>query len=159
VLAREFGIPVYSWDRRPAGAAAPTEAPAVAPSTSSEPGPAAPAPAAWSTPGDAEKALVALGRSSTIAQIDEHLQQVRRLLATPHLSEQAAARFHAVATSLLGQRRQIERDAEILDDRILKENPAFRRWRAGVLALAKEYPDAARRLVEIVRQLDDEAAA
>jgi hypothetical protein len=55
---------------------------------------------------------------------------------------------------LLSLRHKLEKEAELLEDRIVKQHPTWARIRAMLGDLLVRYPDVAREFVGVLRELD-----
>lgn len=131
-----FGIPAKSWDRRPE-----SEAPTAAAEETSS-----------STAAAAAVVLPPDG-SDTLELTNLALASIRATLARGNLSEAASARTQDSLTKLLSLRARLERDQELLDDRIVRDHPQWARIKEAIRNAVEPFPDAARAIHEALEKL------
>lgn len=133
-----FGIPAKSWDRRPTT------------SSSTTPAPDASAAADASA---IEAAMRAGTDLDTLELTNLALASIRATLARGNLSEAASARTQDSLTKLLSLRARLERDQELLDDRIVRDHPQWARIKEAIRNAVEPFPDAARAIHEALEKL------
>lgn len=109
-LARVYGIESAAWDRAPSEDAAPPAKPA-------GPAPAPPLPAPT---------------RSTLEEVEHELETLRSLSREPDLTAATRARLSDSRTKLIALRARLEREEELIEDRLVREHPMWLRIR-GVL--------------------------
>ncbi len=140
-LREAYGIEPADWERVPGARPAPARA-ASSSSSASSAGPAAP-PA---------------GKPTTIAEVDEQLRMLRELQEEPGLVPSERVRLADSMGKLLAIKARLERDAELLEDRIVREHPFYGRLEATILAALRPFPDAARAVADALGELEGDPA-
>jgi len=120
-----FGIPRRSWD---------VAAGAEVPAASSSPESTAPT-SSRGAPAQRPDGTLTITR----AQIDD----VLAALKSPELTDSASAKLRDTLSKLLALRARLERDRDLLEDRVVREHPEWLRMRAAILAALEPYPEAA----------------
>jgi transcriptional regulator with XRE-family HTH domain len=151
VLFAVLKIPPDAWDRYDTGTAAPAAAAARPAARAPTPtGPALPPPAAFV---DDVRALDP--STSTIEQVDRLIGRIRTAAATPGLMPAILRGFQQAEVAALALRDRIEQNAKLLEDRVLREHPAWIRVRRALARLAERYPGLAD---DLERELGTEGA-
>lgn len=119
-----FGIPRRAWD--------------VAPGASVEPIGAAP----HAEPVDDD---------DTLEITKQQIREVLQALQDSSLTETGAARLRDTAAKLLALRSRLERDRDMLEDRLVRDHPEWQRVKATLLRALKPYPDAAAAVAKAIR--------
>ena len=112
-----LGIPRGSWDMAPGSAVVPPLPPLDVPTQP--------------------------GLGTTLALANERITAVMAALRTEGLSESAKERYESTLAKLLGLRARLERDEELLEDRLVREHPGYQLARAAILRALTPYPEAA----------------
>jgi transcriptional regulator with XRE-family HTH domain len=123
-----FGIPRRSWDVAAGAEVVPEPEPKVAEDAEPEADPAA-------------------TLSIAKAQIDTILEA----LNDKTLTDGASAKLRDTLSKLLALRARLERDRDLLEDRVVREHPEWARVRAAILGALRPYPDAARAVAEALQ--------
>lgn len=115
---------------------------------------AAPAPGATKSPRKAPAADLSK-KLSTIEHTEELIRESRQLRADPNLLPSARGRIMGDEVKLVLARARLEKERELLEDRIVREHPAWRRIEARLVAWAKaQGPEIARSLAEALAELE-----
>jgi len=122
-----FGIPRRAWD--------------VAPGTKVE---------SASTPKKKKKSL-SRGDAATLEITKEQIDNILTSLEDTSLTDSAVAKLRDTLSKLLALRARLERDQELLEDRIVREHPEWVRLKSRILAALEPYPEAAAAVVEAMR--------
>lgn len=133
-LLASYGIPIESWDALASMATVETfsrEA-LVVPSQA----PTSPSPSTVPT--------------GSLAEVNAHLSRLRSDLETLKLTSAERSRLSDVYTRALAVKARLEREAEMLEDRIVRDHPAWRRLKAAMFEALHPYPDALRALLKSV---------
>jgi transcriptional regulator with XRE-family HTH domain len=123
-----FGIPRLAWDVVPGGniPCEPLEKP----------------PKVEPTSGKAGTTL-----EITKSQIKNILD---RLADDDSLIESESAKLRETLAKLLALRARLERDRDLLEDRFVREHPAWTRTRSAIVEALRPYPDAADAVVKVL---------
>lgn len=121
-LHAAYGIPVESWTRAP-GTAAPRSTSATSSPTTTSHSPEGP---------------------STVGDLDALIGHLRVELAKPDLASSERVKLSGSMTRALALRHRLEKEEELLEDRIIREHPSWRRVEAALARALAPYPDAAR---------------
>ena len=78
----------------------------------------------------------------------QQLSEVLKALQNPELTESAQLKLRDTAAKLLTLRSRLERDRELLEDRIVREHPEWKRIKGVILKALKPYPEAAAAVAE-----------
>jgi transcriptional regulator with XRE-family HTH domain len=114
-----------------------------------EPVPAPPeteAPPETSQPQAADSTL-----ATTRAQIDAILAKLDRENSEADLTEGEEAKARDTLSKLLALRARLERDRDLLEDRVVREHPEWVRTKAAILEALRPYPEAAQAVAEALR--------
>lgn len=131
-LLEAFDIPPSAWESAPEAA---TRAEAQAP--------APPAPTI-----DPREKL------TTLEHTEELIRESRQLRADRNLLPSARARILSDESKLVLAKARLEKERELVEDRIVRDHPAWRRIEERLLAWAKaQGPDVARSLAETLAEL------
>ena len=76
------------------------------------------------------------------------LLEIRQALKDPELTDAAQLKLRDTAAKLLILRSRLERDRELLEDRIVREHPEWLKMKAKMLKALKPYPEAATAIAE-----------
>ena len=157
-----YQIPLEAWECAPGGVAAiPAPVPA-APSLSEKltkaaplPGPPDPAPSfpAPPRPGDTRrsgKRTVDRGSGTTSEALEGLLREVREDIARGGLLPSEVARLRDSESRLLAQRAKLERERELLEDRIVRDHPAWKRLQRTILKALEPHPVAAKAVLAAI---------
>lgn len=125
-LEARYGIPAAAWTQRPNGAR-----------PSSAPPPSPP-------PADAP--------SSTMGRLDQLLGLVRAG-GTADLLPAERVKLAEAEAKLLSLRHRMEKESEILDERIVKEHPMWQKIKAAIGDTLVAWPDAARAVAAKLKEL------
>jgi hypothetical protein len=126
-LATAFGIPAEAWGLVPG--AAPT-----APAKTSAPPPATP--------------------PSTLAECLNLHASIRRARSVEGLTAAERVKLTDTETRLLALRHRLEREQELLEDRLVKEHPAWARLRRALVAAVAPCQRCSKLLLEQLTRLD-----
>lgn len=129
-----FGIPVAAWSAAP-GTRLADPAPRAGPA-------AAPAPALSATAG-----LPAAVTRSTLEDCLITIAAIRKAAEVAKMPGEIA-RLRDAETKALALRARLEREQELVEDRIVREHPAWRRLRAVFLKFVERHPESAREFAE-----------
>lgn len=125
-----FGIPPDAWTRKPTGGVRPVGQ--VTPGAAGAPG--GPPP-------------------STLDDVLLLLDLARFDVAQPNLVAAERSRLLLATSRLLAQREQLERAAELAEDRYVREHPAWHRLRAAIVRALVPYPAAAKAVLDALAEL------
>lgn len=129
-----YGIEPAAWER----AVVPPEQPEADAAGSASP--SAPSPRARS--------------ATTLDEVVAELEYLHELRQGQGLMPSERVRLSDSISKNLALKARLERDQELLDDRIVREHPAWRRIEDGLIAWAKAHgPDVARSLAETLAGL------
>lgn len=132
-LEAAYGIAPAAWELAP-GAAPPEAA-----------GPAA---------GDEEEPELEAVGTDTLALTNAQLAEIRRALRNKGLSEAARSKKEDTYAKLLALKARLEREQELVEDRIVREHPMWRRIRERIVEAVRPYPDAAKAIVSALEELE-----
>jgi transcriptional regulator with XRE-family HTH domain len=91
---------------------------------------------------------------SPLAQCERMLEAIKRDLRSPSLRMSERLRLRAEQGRTISMLARLQRDGEMLEDRIVREHPSWRRIRAALLDALSPHPDALASVVEALRKLD-----
>jgi hypothetical protein len=83
------------------------------------------------------------------AQIDSILKELK----SEGLTDDGGRRLRDTLAKLLALRARLERDRDLLEDRVVREHPAWARTRAAILRALKPYPEAASAVSQALQAL------
>jgi transcriptional regulator with XRE-family HTH domain len=83
----------------------------------------------------------------TKAQIDGILHE----LDNKKLTDAAASKLRDTMAKLLALRARMETNQEMLEDRVVREHPEWKRTKAAILRALKKYPEAAAAVAEAIK--------
>jgi hypothetical protein len=126
-----FGIPQRAWDVEPGA-----------------PIPSKPPPSA----GEPKKRRKADDDKDTLTITKDQIDAVLSELEGQTMTETASARLRDTMSKLLALRSRLERDRDLLEDRVVREHPEWLRTKAAILKALKPYPDAAKAVAEALKQ-------
>jgi len=136
-LEAAFGIPASAWDRV-AGSTVPVAArPAAAPA-SPPARPAAPVPSRG---------------AETMGQVNELLEALDEERQDSGLTAAERARVCDAYTKALALKARLEREAELLEDRVVREHPFWARIRGALVDALRAHPAAARDVADALGRL------
>ncbi len=124
-----LGIPRASWNILPGAAQAATTTTTATPTL---------------PPGQMTTTQLATTLDIANARIDS----ITAALREKGLADTSRSRYEGTLAKLLGLRARLERDQEMLEDRIVREHPAWARTKAAVLAALKPFPEAAKAVAD-----------
>ena len=75
----------------------------------------------------------------------------------PNLTDGMRAKYIDSRTRLLALKGKTLKDVELLEDRLVKEHPAWRRLLAGILAAVKKHPRAMKAILDVMGEEGVEA--
>lgn len=103
-------------------------------------------PAAWDRDGSESAAPTAEIRvgGTSLEQIDAEIASLRLQASAPGLIASARVRISEAITRAVAQRSRVEREQAMLEERIVREHPAYRRMKQRLLEALKPFPDAAK---------------
>jgi len=130
-LLAVYGIPPSAWDIAP-GAAIPLESDAEVEEIEADD----------ADPGD------------TLAQTDAAIASVRRALHRSGLTDAARSKKEDTHAKLLALKARLERDRELVEDRVVRDHPAWLRIKNAICAALEPWPDAAQAVAEALRELE-----
>jgi hypothetical protein len=122
-LSLLFGIPRRAWDVE-AGAVVPTQSDG----------------AVGSGAGDDDTLAIAKGQIETILTA----------LKDKNLTDGASAKLRDTLAKLLALRSRLERDRDLLEDRLVREHPEWARLKAAILDALKPHPKAAEAVIRAI---------
>jgi hypothetical protein len=94
---------------------------------------------------------------STLAEVDAQLRRLKRQVLNADADGLLANDRHQLEQRYLGMLRlrvKIEESNELLEDRVVREHPAWRRTRAALLGALKNHPAALRDVLDALERLD-----
>jgi len=124
-----FGIPRRSWDVKP-NAKLHTSTPSTVVLTR-----------ATSEEGGDDTMRITTGQINTILMT----------LKGDELTDSAAAKMRDTLQKLLALRARMERDRDLLEDKVVREHPEWVRIKAVIVAALKPYPEAAKAIAEVLK--------
>lgn len=127
-LAEVYGIPEASWGQRPVGAMP-------APETDE------PAPAADASP-------------TTMAGVLVLMEMARERMEDEALLEAERAKWAAEFSRALALKARLEKEAEMLEDRIVREHPMWKRLKRAIVKSLVPFPGAAKAVALALKELD-----
>lgn len=103
-------------------------------------------PTAWDRAGaEAAATVVDVPRGgSSLEQIDAEIASLRVQASAPGLIASARVRISEAITRAVAQRSRVEREQAMLEERIVREHPAYRKMKQRLLEALKPYPEAAK---------------
>lgn len=116
------------------------------------PGAAPPEPA--TAAGDEEEPELEAVGTDTLALTNAQLAEIRRALRNKGLSEAARSKKEDTYAKLLALKARLEREQELVEDRIVREHPMWRRIRERIVEAVRPYPDAAKAIVSALEELE-----
>ncbi|MBZ0120873.1 MAG: hypothetical protein K8H88_28015 [Sandaracinaceae bacterium] len=129
VLRDRYGIAPDAWEQLPSTAAA-----------------GAPAAAAPPMP-------VRTGSETTLDEVELQLAQLHQIQAGSLIASERVRLADAVG-KLLALKARLERERELIEDRIVREHPVWKRIRERLTATLRPFPDAARAVAQALEELD-----
>jgi hypothetical protein len=132
-LREAYGIPVMAWSRLPGGRA-PVEPDNDVACDALPPPTDTPAP-------------------STLEHCAELLAQIRAQRSARDLMPADRVRLADTEAKILGLRHRLEKEAELLEDRICREHPAWKRARGELARVLARHPQAALEVAEALARL------
>lgn len=124
-----YQIPIDAWDRVPEGSDAPTHLT------------------------DASTTGAALGNTPNSV---EHAQQLLNMMRSarndPGMLTSERLKLAESEAKLLALRHRFERDAELLEDRIVREHPSWTRLKAALIEALLQHPQAARAVADVLEK-------
>lgn len=133
-IAAVFGIDPSAWERAPGASPAPAP-----------PAPEAPAPRHRPAP---------VGKPSTLDEVEQQLSMLRELQRDDALLASERVRLADSVGKLLAIKARLERDQELLEDRVVRQHPFWARVKAAVLGALRPHPDAARDVAEALSEAE-----
>jgi transcriptional regulator with XRE-family HTH domain len=82
--------------------------------------------------------------------VKRQLLEIREALQAPGLADAARLKLLDTSAKLLALRSRLERDRELLEDRIVREHPEWRRIKGAILKALRPYPEAAAAVAEAI---------
>lgn len=148
-LEELFGVPFASWERLPQGALPPV--------AEDEPEPRAPTPPAALEPLDTEP----LGPEPTVLEdCFRQLRWLRKQMERPDILQRERLALNDAFRKALKDKSRYELDAEMSENRMVRNHPAWQRFKPRLLAVLKRHPAAAREVADLLTELlgeEDEA--
>ena len=127
-----YGVPAESWDLAPTtGTTTPAAASPSAP-------PVRPRPPS---------------RTGTLGEVEDLLDNIRAERATPGMLASERARLSDSEAKLLTLKARLERERELVEDRIVREHPKWRRIKEAMFAVLKPHPEIARAIAKAIEDL------
>lgn len=90
---------------------------------------------------------------STLEAVDGQIVALYRLQRTGGLSAPARLKLADTLGKLLALKARLERDRELLEDRVVRDHPLWKRMRETLVEVLRPYPDAARAAAVALQQL------
>lgn len=141
-LRDAFGIDPGAWDRKP------ITSPATAPAAS-------PAPAPPSPPIETQPAAAAAGsKLSTLEEVETQIAELRKLQGENGLLASERVRLADSMGKLLAIKARLERDNELLEDRVVRKHPFWARVKGAILDALRAHPAAARDVAEALARAE-----
>lgn len=131
-LSDVYGIDPSDWEREPALARSESQA-------------------ARSTP---EPSAPRIGKPTTLEEVEDQLRMLRDLQYDDGLVPSERVRLADSVGKLLAIKARLERDQELLEDRVIREHPFWRRIKEAILDATKPFPDAARAIADGLGRLE-----
>lgn len=136
-LERVYGISSLSWAQVPGG--------------EQERAPRVPRPPA--TPADAEESD---GRPTNLADCLALIDAMRGAAREPDINPADRIKLVDSLSRLMTLRHRLEKEAELVEDRIVRQHPLWARLKAAVLSALVPFPDAARAVADKLEGLEAE---
>ena len=115
-------------------------------------------PWAWEVEPGSEAPIAPIPKNTAVDELSEdddildvvrkQLLEVREALQSPELTEGARLKLLDTSAKLLALQSRLERDRELLEDRIVREHPEWKRIKGVILKALKPYPEAAAAVAE-----------
>lgn len=141
-LWNAYGIPAFTWARQPSGAE-------LEPDDDSEP----PLGVAPGNDNDDSPPTAAIG-SDAISGTDALIAKLRKTSAAADLLPADQIRLADSEAKLLALRHRMLRDQELLEDKIVRDHPAWQRIRRTLAEVLAKHPQAAADVAEALQRLD-----
>lgn len=93
-------------------------------------------------------------RPSTIGEVRKVLSRHRKFAKGGNFMPAERARNRDTEIKLLTLLAKLERDAELLEDRIVREHPAWKRMKNAMMRALEKHPDALRDVVEALKEIE-----
>lgn len=153
VIEQEWGIPSASWG------AAPPPIPENPPTPVSAPPPVPARVRPPSVPPAIPPAILALEEddepaATTVADVKRMLRQHRTYAKGGNFMPSERAKMRDTEIRLVGLLAKLERDAELLEDRIVKEHPAWKRLRTAIMKALEPHPEAMKDVIKELRSIE-----
>lgn len=136
-----YQIPAQAWVRMPDDGSEP------APTNGHPP---APAPAAQLT----EQASSTLSSPTTLEETDRLLASIRLHASDKQLMPNDRVRLADAEGKILSLRHRMQRDTDLLEDRIIREHPAWQRVRGEIARVLARHPQAADEVADALDRLN-----
>lgn len=156
-LHTEYGIPIDAWTRK-AGSAAETPRSAAETLQSAPAAPIAPEPEPQLEPEpepelEPEEPPSAPRRRSkklpqTLEHINELLEKVRSERELPDIDHRTRAKLIDQESKLIAVKARLERDQELLEDRVIRKHPTWKKARSALLRVLRPHPQIAEDVIE-----------
>lgn len=135
-LEAAYGIPAASWGDQPTAGPASSSTPSTAP----------------------EEAATRSATSSptTMEGVEALLKVIRHDRGRPGLLAGERVKLADAETRLLALRHRLEKEAELLEDRIVKQHPMWSRIKSAIADTLVRWPEAARAVAAVLRDIEGE---
>lgn len=151
-LETQFGIPASSWG---AIARGPHPTPPPIPEDPPDPtSPTPPDPPQRPQPPARRPRTEGEPRASSIEECNQLLDNLRAYAGSGNFLPSELARLRDSEAKLIALRARLEREGELLEDRVVREHPAWRRIRSALLVALEPYPDAMRAVIDALQRAD-----
>lgn len=94
-------------------------------------------------------------RPTTLEEVHQQLEELDRVIGTEGMMTSDLTRVLAEKTRALGLRARLEKEQELLEDRIIREHPGWVRRRAAILGALRGHPAAARAVAQALAAIED----
>ena len=134
-----YGIPNYAWGRMPSGGGELAD---------DDPPPPLPVPVPSARAADTDTA------PNSITDTDKLIAKLRTTAAADNLLPGDQIRLADSEAKLLALRHRMQRDQELLEDKIVRDHPAWQRIRRTLAEVLSKHPQAAADVAEALQRLD-----
>lgn len=137
-----FGIPRRAWDLEPGA-----EIETIVRRPDPEPKEEKPTEEA---PRDPSKLASRAKGSDTLTITNAQIEDILEALDDPNLTDSAQSKLRDTLSKALALRARLERDRELLEDRIIRDHPGWLKLKTNILKALESYPAAAKAVIEAI---------
>jgi len=105
---------------------------------------------------DTEPASVSRAKDlDTLAITNMQIDEILDALDNENITDTAQARLRDTLSKSLALRTRLERDRELLEDRIVREHPSWLKLKKDILSALREYPEATKAVIRAIGGKND----